>query len=493
MTPRLKLGYISHDFNDHPTAHMIEGIFVHHRHSKYETYAYSYGKNDNSVFRKRIVNEVEHFVDIAAVNYQKSANIIHRDQIDVLYDLQCHTRGNRVEIMAVKPSPIVVNFLIYPGAMGARWIDYLVGDSVVTPPEHAKAHYKAKLVLLPATYQVNYYPRQDYMQSHNSKDNGVRASIDSRFENEQELDMDDPGPLVGSLENNDTFVFCNFNKNDKLDPLSFNIWMRILKRVPNSVLWMLSPSRAKGLDTIIHNLRREAASHGVHPQRIIFAPRRTKRVHLHRFQHADLFVDSFVYGAHSTATDALRGGTPVLTLRRNNFASRVATSLSLNVGIPELTVSDIRTYENIAVHLATRTRTRSPLKRFAKRLLSKTKDGGWKTQHWARGGGFKVSKHDAGDLLVSDGGLPLFNIAEYTRVFERASEVMHETRIAREERYGANWQMHVAVGSLDSPTTVASSWESMKRTASKRKWTPTSSTDSGGSTHGAGLKELKTY
>ena len=198
---RLKIGYISHDFNDHPTAHMIEGLFVHHRSNKYNTYAYSYGKNDNSVFRKRISTEVEHFIDIATYNYEKSASVIYQDQIDILYDLQCHTRGNRVEIVAVKPSPIVVNFLIYPGAMGAKWIDYLISDTIVTPVELAKAHYKAKLCLFPTTYQVNYYSKIDYIdykEGQQRTDTGVRASVDLRFENEQELDT---GKYFGRKKN----------------------------------------------------------------------------------------------------------------------------------------------------------------------------------------------------------------------------------------------------------------------------------------------------
>ena len=307
---------------------------------------------------------------------------------------------------------------------------------------------------------------------------------------------DDPGPLStlsDSLYDSNTFVFCNFNKNDKLDPESFNVWMKIMQQVPNSILWMLSPSRAKGLDKILIHLYREAQSYGVSKHRIVFAPRRTKRVHLKRFQHVDLFLDSFVYGAHSTATDALRGGVPVLTLRKSNFASRVATSLMFNVGIPEITTSDIKMYESIAIQLATTTSRRNKryiVRQLAKRLIrlninnnnnnnnnnngiqdtdgtggidgmQRTERGSNKETHSTFSSG--VSKHDAGDLLIGNGHLPLFNIAEYTRTFERASETMHEIRIAREEGKGKKWPMHVVVGGLNAITTVTSAWDVLDR------------------------------
>ena len=432
---------------------------------------------------------------------------------------------------------------------GARWIDYLIGDPVVTPPEYASLHYRAKLVLLPKTYQVNYYPKDDYMDSfdqsssghgnendNNDDDDVVRASIDARFETQEELNLIDPGPLL-SLPSSasatpsaplaplapstttasvriskKTFVFCNFNKNDKLDPFSFNVWMNILKQVPNSVLWMLSPSRAKGLEQIIRNLKREALYHGVHASRIIFAPRRTKKSHLHRFQHVDLFLDSFVYGAHSTATDALRGGVPVLTLRRNNFASRVATSLVLNVASPELATSNVKLFEQTAVQLANdklsgydqlprthaegaavpndpvRHRRRRILRRLAMRLRKKSGQRDTGTIHHGlprttrlQEVSSKISIHDADELLVGDGGLPLFNIAEYTRVFERASALMHEVRVAvvgggggggggggDERRKQKTWPMHIVVGGLDASTTVDSGFQQLARRIGRR-------------------------
>ena len=223
--------------------------------------------------------------------------------------------------------------------MGAAWIDYLVADAVVTPVEHARHSYLSKLLLMPVTYQVNYYPREDYVRiGADDRINGdqqkqapspKRAAVDPRFEDAIDIDEDDPCLPCRTA----SFVFCNFNKNDKLDPESFTVWMNVLRAVPGSILWLLAPSRAAGNGgAILRNLRREAAARGVAPSRLVFAPRRTKRAHLERMKHADLFLDSFVYGAHSTATDALRGGLPVLTVRGDNFASRVATSLLLNVG-----------------------------------------------------------------------------------------------------------------------------------------------------------------
>ena len=218
---RLRIGYVSHDFNDHPTAHMAEGLFEHHDTTRYAVTAYSYGKNDESVFRARIESAVESFVEMAALDFVESAQLIRDDRLHVLFDLQCHTRGNRIEITAVKPAPIIVNFLIYPGPMGAAWIDYLVADAVVTPVEHARHSYLSKLLLMPVTYQVNYYPREDYVRiGADDRINGdqqkqapspKRAAVDPRFEDAIDIDEDDPCLPCRTA----SFVFCNFNKNDK--------------------------------------------------------------------------------------------------------------------------------------------------------------------------------------------------------------------------------------------------------------------------------------
>ena len=509
---RLRFGYISHDFNDHPTAHMAEGLFVHHDRSRYAVSAYSYGKNDLSVFRARIEDAVESFVEMATLTFIESAQRIRDDQLHVLYDLQCHTRGNRIEIAAVKPAPIIVNYLIYPGPMGAAWIDYLVADAVVAPAERAHQSYLSKLLIMPATYQVNYYPREDYIriseegnqhlegQRENADDDNTfeqqsqlrvqkpkRAAVDPRFEKAEEMDIDDPC-MACAVAN---FVFCNFNKNDKLDPQSFTVWMNILRQVPGSILWMLAPSRAAGNGrAILRNLQREAAARGVAPARIVFAPRRTKRAHLERMRHADLFLDSFVYGAHSTATDALRGGLPVLTVRSENFASRVATSLLLNVGLPEMAVASVEVYERVAVMLARGAMLRGNKGRGLRRMrwisrsgLQRAEISGvlgalarrmTKRREVAKGAqahpdipplGVNVSEQDAGAMLhVSNGGLPLFHIAHYTRAFERGAECMHEVKVARCDiataaEASCKSNMHIIVGAKGMHTmTVERGW-----------------------------------
>ena len=390
---RLRLGYLSYDFNDHPTAHMIEGLFKHHRRHRVDGTAYSYGKHDRSVYRERIEREMDHFVDLAAVPYMDAARKIREDQIHILFELQCHTRGSRPEIAAVRPAPISANMLIFPGTNGANWLDYLIADKYVAPPEQGE-HYVEKLIYLPDTYQVNFYPIADLVRG--DVEDLSREPPGMRDVYYQAQTKSPPPPSWA------TFVFANFNKIDKLEPKSFGVWMRILRRVPGSVLWLLAPSDKTKNTDIEGRLREEAAANGVAPHRIVFAPRRAKRFHLARFKDADLFIDTFVYGAHSTATDALRGGLPVLTFQRNNFASRVATSLLENVAQPWMGMRTVKDYEEMAVKLATT--NRHILKRLKYRLTRQ----GMPAKYWTRVP--DLSTHDANNYVHADGSLPLFDI-----------------------------------------------------------------------------------
>ena len=404
---QLRIGYLSYDFNDHPTAHMIEGLFKHHRRDRIDGTVYSYGKHDRSVFRNRIETELDHFVDMATWPHLRASERIRNDQVHILFDLQCFTRGNRAAIAAVRPAPIAVNMLIYPGTNGAPWLDYLVADRHVAPPEESR-HYVEKLVYLPDTYQVNYYPVADF-----ERGTTVDRASEPQGLREAYYVSQTPSPAPPKWA---TFVFANFNKVDKLGPGSWRTWMRVLKRVPGSVLWLLEPSERTKASDIEGRLRREAMACGVHPRRIVFAPRRSKRFHVARFEHADLFLDTFVYGAHSTATDALRGGLPVLTFQRENFASRVATSLLRNVDQPEMSARSVKRFEDLAVSLATRSR------RALKRLKFSLSHEGMPEKYRARVKDRSV--HDADQYLFADGSLPLFDIKRFTGNFERACRVM---------------------------------------------------------------------
>ena len=411
---KLRLGYLSYDFNDHPTAHMVEGLFKHHNRARVEGIAYSYGRHDRSVFRYRIEQEMDNFINMVEWSHLESSQRIRRDQVHILFDLQCHTRGSRPAIAAVRPAPIAVNMLIFPGTNGAPWLDYLICDSHVAQPEQSR-HFVEKLVYLPDTYQVNYYPIADF-------ERGLEVPDRDPGQLSKDYIPQTPSPAPPTWAR---FVFANFNKIDKLEHVSWNTWMRILQRVPGSILWLLEPSEVTKKLGIKKTLNAEAMAAGVHPRRIIFAPRRSKRFHLGRFKHAHLFIDTFVYGAHSTATDALRGGLPVLTFERQNFASRVASSLLRNVDHPEMSTLSIKTFEDVAVRLATG--GGHILNELKLKLTTEGMAEKFRTRIPLR------SMHDADKFLFADGSLPLFDIARYTSNFERACEIMWDVYVAKRQ------------------------------------------------------------
>jgi protein O-GlcNAc transferase len=281
---RLGVGYVSYDFNDHPTAHLLEGVFTAHDRTTIDAVAFGYGKDDGSEFRQRLVAVVDEFVNLAGVATDACVLEIQARQLDILMDAQGHTRGGRAHITAIRPAPIVVNYLVYPGTSGASYTDYVVADRRVAPPEATASHFSEKLVLLPHSYQVNYYPRAVVPLG--------RASLWEAGEEEK-----------------DGFTFVNFNKIDKLEPAAFSLWMAILRRVPQSRLLLLNPVKEADVDAsarrrqdgatttgdeIVRSLRREAAANGVAPSRIAFVPRVTKRDHLRRHRQGGLFLDTLV-------------------------------------------------------------------------------------------------------------------------------------------------------------------------------------------------------
>jgi predicted O-linked N-acetylglucosamine transferase (SPINDLY family) len=318
---RLRVAYVSSDFRNHATGHLVQGLFSAHDREAFEVFAVSHGPDDGSTYRRRIEAEAEHFIDVASLTDGDAAVLLHRAAIDILVDLNGYTRDHRLGIAALRPAPIVATWLGFPGSAGASFIDYAIVDAVIAPPEQAYG-FSERLMHLPHCYQIN--------------DRGHPIA-------DEPLARRDAGlPDRG-------FVFCCFNASPKIEPSIFDIWMRILRAVGGSVLWLMKPP-ADGAD----NLRREAAARGVDPARLVFAGKQPKAQHLARHRLADLFLDTRYYGAHTTCADALLAGLPVLTCAGETFASRVAASLLTAAGLPELIATDLWAYEEGAIRLAGR-------------------------------------------------------------------------------------------------------------------------------------------
>lgn len=317
--PRLRIGYVSSDFRDHATAQLMRGLFGLHDRDHFEVFAYSFGADDGSNHRRGIAADCDHFIDIAAASSWESAERIAADGIHILVDLKGYTREIRPQLFALRPAPVQVNWLGFPGTTGATYMDYIITDAVVTPPEVA-AHFSETPVFLPDSYQVN-----DHLQP-----------IDTHTPTRAACGLPEQG-----------FVFCCFNNSYKIEPEVFSVWMRLLQAVPGSVLWLLRTSAESET-----NLRREAERRGVNGERLVFADRELRPRHLARHRCADLFLDTFYCNAHTTASDALWAGLPLLTCPGETFAARVAASLLHAVGLPELVVDSLADYERTAVNLA---------------------------------------------------------------------------------------------------------------------------------------------
>ncbi len=319
---KLRVGYLSGDFRLHPLAFLITELIELHDHSQFEIFAYSYARDDKTPERKRLEKAFDYFVDIRPLSLTAAAQRINADKIDILVDLTGFTQASRSGIAALRPAPINVNWLGFAGTMGdlngAALFDYLLSDAFITLPEQA-AFYSESLALLPDCYQPN-----------DSKRPIGKAS--SRKD--------------CKLPEN-TFVFCCFNQSFKILPAMFDIWMRLLKAKAGSVLWLLECNPwAKD------NLRREAELRGIDASRLIFAPRVPVAEHLARHALADLFLDTLPYNAHTTCSDALWMGLPVLTCAGETFASRVAGSLLMAANLPELVTNSLEAYELKALQLA---------------------------------------------------------------------------------------------------------------------------------------------
>ena len=316
---KLKIGYLSADFRLHPLAFLITELIEKHDRKQFEIIAYSYGFDDKTPSRKRLEKSFDQFNDIRHLNDINAAKKINADQIDILVDLTGYTQTSRTGIVALKPAPINVNWLGYPGSMGELGgkplFDYIITDEIIAPNQ---ADFSEQLLYLPC-YQPNDSQRPVGISTSKSANN---------------------------LPEN-AFVFCCFNQSFKITANVFAAWMRILKQVPNSVLWLLDCNPwAKA------NLQTEAANAGIDKTRLIFAPRVAIADHLARHRHADLFLDTLPYNAHTTASDALFMHLPLLTCMGDTFASRVAASLLQRVNLPELIANSLQEYEQKALDFA---------------------------------------------------------------------------------------------------------------------------------------------
>jgi predicted O-linked N-acetylglucosamine transferase (SPINDLY family) len=317
---RIRVGYFSADYHDHATAHLIAGLFEAHDASRFHVCAFSYGPDSGDGPRLRLKAACETFLEVREKSDADVAQLARNLKIDIAVDLKGYTEDGRTGIFASRAAPLQINYLGYPGTMGAQFMDYLIADPTVVT-EDTVQHYAEKIIFLPHTYQVNDRKRPPADAPCGRAEAGL--------------------PAVG-------FVFCCFNNAYKISPDTFERWMRILRRVHGGVLWLLEddPRAAE-------NLRREAVARGVGPERLIFAARLELPRHLARHCAADLFLDTLPYNAHTTASDALWAGLPVLTCPGASFASRVAASLLKAIDVPELIAETPLEYENLAVRLAT--------------------------------------------------------------------------------------------------------------------------------------------
>lgn len=315
---RIRVGYVSMDFRSHPMAYLMTDVLEKHDRSKFEVFAYSFGPPDSGLERKRFIEVCDHFTDIQKMTNFEAAQRIYDDDIDILIDRKGYTFGNRIGIFSLRPAPIQVNYLAYGGTMGADFIDYIVLDSFVVPPDQQQ-YYSERLVYLPDTYQPN----------------SVRPVSDAT-----------PSRAECGLPEN-AFVFCGFNQTPKITPAIFDVWMRILHKTPDSVLWLMKPD-----ETTADNLRMEAVNRGMDPSRLVFASKMPQAAHLARHRHINLFLDTTVINALTTASDALFMEVPLITCPGQTFVSRGAGSILNALEMPELITANLQEYEELAVMLA---------------------------------------------------------------------------------------------------------------------------------------------
>lgn len=317
---KIRVGYFSSDLHEHPVGQLIVGLLEGHDRSRFEIFGFAFGGSPDSANKKRIARACDEFIDIFAMTDAEAAGVAREKGIHIAVDLNGYTGGNRTGIFAAGAAPVQVNYLGYPSTMGTPYHHYIIGDSRVTPLEHYDG-YSERVVTMPDTYLVT---------------NDIKRHIPARLSTRAELGLPETG-----------FAFCSFNAPFKITPDAFGVWMRLLKAVEGSTLWLNDPGV-----TAKRNFQREAKARGVAPERIVFAPRTLGLEYLARYRLADLFLDTFYYNAHATACEALLVGLPVVTRLGPAFPGRVGASLLTAIGMPEMIAADEAAYERIALELA---------------------------------------------------------------------------------------------------------------------------------------------
>ena len=364
---KIRIGYYSADFRNHAMSYLLVNLFELHDKSKFELVAFSFGPETNDEMRSRISSAFDKFINVNLKSDKEIAQLSRDLKIDIAIDLMGFTEHNRFGIFMERCSPIQVNYLGYPGTIGSDCIDYLIADKVLILEKY-KEFYSEKIIYLPDTYQVNASSHEISKKTFNRKKFGLPEN---------------------------SFVYCCFNQNYKISPSIFNVWMRILDSVNNSVIWLISENEISK-----KNIIKELKKKEINIKRIIFADRMPHPEHLARHKLADLFIDTFPYTAHTTASDALRSGLPIITIKGQSFASRVASSLLTSIGLTELITTNEKEYEELAIKLAN-----------DKSLLNSIRN--------------KLNKN----ILTS----PLFNTKVFTKNLEKAYLKIYEKFINNEK------------------------------------------------------------
>jgi len=332
---RIRLAYVTADFRAHAILQLMTGVFEQHDRNRFETIALSLGRDDGSPLRKRAATAFDRFIEVPGDSDIEIARLLRKLEVDIAVDLMGFTEGCRPAIFAMRPAPLQVNYLGFPGTMGADYIDYIIADRTVIPREQ-QSYYTENVVYLPDSFQAN----------------DLERPLAERVFTRSELELPDKG-----------FVFCSFNNHFKIAPEMFDVWVRLLKEVDGSVLWLL-----QNTDAGARNLRLQAEARGVSGERLIFAPRMAIDDHVARHRAADLFLDTLPCNSGTTASDALWAGLPVLTCLGTTFAGRVAASLLHAAGLHELVTNSLEEYETKALQI---TRDREMLTRLRSKLLAK--------------------------------------------------------------------------------------------------------------------------
>jgi len=315
---RIRIAYLSGDFRDHPTSYLLAGLLESHARARFEVFGFSHGPLEESPTAARVAAAFEHYADVREATDRELAALLRGHEIDIAVNLMGYTSFGRTGVYALRPCPVHVNYLGYPGTLGAQYCDYIIADSFVIPAGHER-HYAECVVRMPDTFQANDADRR-------------------------------PSPLAPRRDDlglpNTGIVYCSFNKGSKITPQLFDLWMAVLKAVAGSVLWLQG-----GNPSLQRNLRREAAARGVDGQRLVFAPWANYADHLARLAHADVALDTLPFNGGATASDALWCGVPVITCPGDAFAARMAGSLLQAIGMSELVAPTLEQYRALAMRL----------------------------------------------------------------------------------------------------------------------------------------------